>query len=297
MIEEFINEMERQGLSKSTLEGYVFDIAQFFKWLKSEKLDNQITKEVLNEYKIFLTSKYSENTVLRKIKSVIRYNKFLYHIGESSKIIEPNEVIRISKVKGAMKIMELNDLVKIRKIILEGQNKRDILLFHLLLATSCRVSELINLELDDIEIANPSEGSIVLKNLKSAESIVTNRKIAINEVLINIIKDYIEVRPVSETKKLLIGQKGPLTRDAINKLFRKYSMMANIKYTVSPNLIRRMGILYMTKLVESESIKMDEPTTIEHIRKRSDLKVKNEFEYLKTRYMNKWRVNNEQKPN
>ncbi|KGR90475.1 hypothetical protein CD30_11065 [Ureibacillus massiliensis 4400831 = CIP 108448 = CCUG 49529] len=273
MIEKFLCELKRQGLSKSTTEGYLFDIVQFYEWLKNKKLDNQITKEVLNEYIIFLTPKYSENTVLRKIKSVIRYNKFLYHTGESVKIIKPNEVIRISQGKGTKRIMELNDLVKIREVIIDGQNKRDILIFHLLFGTGCRVSELINIKLDDIEIVSSSEGYIEFKILKSPKGMPIS-KITINEVLINIIKDYLEVRPVSETNKLLLGQKGPLTRDAINKLFRKYSLMANIMYTVSPAMIRQMRILYMTEIAQSELNELAETRTTKFVGEiRSDIKV------------------------
>lgn len=313
MIEKFTYELERQGLSKDTIKGYSFDISQFYEWLKSKKLDNQLSKEVLIEYKIFLTYKYSRNTVLKKVKSVIRYNNYLYHIGESTIKIKPNEIITIKiepeiingkmKKNGTMKLMELNDLFRIREIILEGQNKRDILIFHLLLGTGCRTSELMNLELDDIKIVNPLTGFIGFKVSKSAIGPTSIKKIPITEALISFIKDYLQVRPVSLSNKLLIGQKGPLTRDAINKLFRKYSLMANIGYTVSPDMVRRMGILIMIKLAESKSLDLfnisamvGHSTAKNYISQWSDIKREIDLDSVKTKYFNLWWENNEQKP-
>lgn len=249
MIEKFISELQRRGLSKNTIVGYSFDINQFNVWLKSNKLDNSITKEILYEYIEFLTSKYSENTVYRKIKSIIRFNDFLYNFGESTVKVEIKQIYKRRKNIEVKRNLEINDLVRIRKVILESNNKRDILIFHILLGTGCRVSELINIEIDDIEIINPSQGFIKLKNFKTPR-FPTYSKIRINEALISMINDYLEVRPVNRSNKLLISQKGPFTRDAINKLFRKYSLMADIKYTFSPNMIRQFVILYTIKAIE-----------------------------------------------
>lgn len=307
MIDKFINELERQGLSKNTIKSYVFDIAQFYDWLKSKKLDPKITEEVLNEYTKFLHSEYSENTVLRKIKSVTRYNKFLYHIGESTLKIEPNEIIKIKTNNGTMRIMSFNDLDRLRQTILEGRNKRDILIFYLLYGTCCRISELINIELDDIKITDPSQGYIRFEISKGAKFPNTIREISITEPLIKMIKDYLEVRPIYQSNKLLIGQKGPMTRDAINKMFRKYSSIANINYTVSPQMIRRMGIFNLFVLAQNEPLelsyisKIARYTTESYTEKIfeslwSNLKENLELQSFGTRYINLGWENDGEKP-
>lgn len=246
MIKKFISELDKQGVSKSTIKGYSSDIAQFYEWLESKELSNQITKEVIYEYLQFLTNKYSEITALKKIKCVIKYNKFLYLNEQSSLKIELNEIIRIQKKKGDIKLLELNDLLKLREVILECNNKRDILIFHLIFEMGCRVSELINIKLDEIEITNSLQGSIQIQNNKSS-NIHTFFKVNLREDLIRYINDYLEIRPITQNKILLIGQKGPLTRDAINMLFRKYSEMANIECKISPGMIRRFRISYLIK--------------------------------------------------
>lgn len=307
MIEKFINELERQGLSKNTIKSYEFDIAQFCDWLKSKELDPKITEEVLTEYTIFLYSKYSENTVLRKIKSVTRYNKYLYHIEESPLVIEPNEIIKIKTNNRTMRMMSINEFDRLRQTILEGQNKRDILIFHLLYGTCCRISELINIELDDIEITDPSQGYIQFKILKSGKFPIPIRKISITEPLIKMIKDYLEFRPIYQSKKLLIGQKGPMTRDAINKMFRKYSSIANINYTVSPQMLRRMGIFNLLVLAQNEPFeisyisKIARYTTESYTEKIyeslcSNLKGNLELQSFETRYINLGWGNGGEKP-
>ncbi|TGV30826.1 integrase, partial [Mesorhizobium sp. M00.F.Ca.ET.186.01.1.1] len=74
---------------------------------------------------------------------------------------------------------------------------------------------------------------ILIRNGKGNKA----RKVNLNAAAVNALRDYLEVRPKG-TNKLLIGQRGPLTRLAINKILEKYSRKAQLEQKVSPHLCR-----------------------------------------------------------
>lgn len=254
MINEFLKELEKQGLSERTIMAYLYDVTQFQNWTnQKDSSEIKITKEILGEYLIYLLSIQSKSTCVRKIKSILRFNHFLYQIGKTDLRIEPKDTLHYKRLKSesTIKIVEDIDLKKFKKVIFECGNKRDILIFSLLLGTACRNSELINIKLDDISIKNSTEGYLLINNTKTLKKSY-KRKIVLSEFLIKSIEEYLKVRPIHESSKLLIGQKGPLSRIAINKLMEKYSMQANIGYNITPHMLRHYSILNMIDIANKE---------------------------------------------
>lgn len=96
---------------------------------------------------------------------------------------------------------------------------------------------MINIELDDINLTD--------RNCKNNYSYIDiragkgnkNRRIPLNSDVTKAIKDYMEVRPTVKDNKLLIGQRGALTRLAINKMLEGYCRDAHID-TVTPHMFR-----------------------------------------------------------
>ncbi|MEJ9371869.1 tyrosine-type recombinase/integrase, partial [Schinkia azotoformans] len=254
MINEFLKELEKQDLSERTIMAYLYDVTQFLNWTKEkDSSETKITKEILRDYLINLLITQSMSTSARKIKSIIRYNNFLYQMGKTDERIEPKETLYYvnQKKESRIKIVKDADLEEFRKVIFECGNKRDILIFSLLLGTACRNSELINIKMDDISIKNSKEGYLLINNTKTAKKSY-KRKIVLTEFLIKSIEDYLKVRPIHESNILLIGQKGPLSRIAINKLMEKYSRLANIGFNITPHMLRHYSILNMITIANKE---------------------------------------------
>jgi integrase/recombinase XerD len=138
-------------------------------------------------------------------------------------------------------------LYKLKRTIEADGNKRDIAIYYLLFGTGVRVSELVYLELDDIHLTERNGkknfSQVLIRNGKGNKS----REININNDVVKAIKEYIEVRPTTQSKKLLIGQRGAFTRLAVNKLLEKYSRQAQLDYVVTPHMARHTAFTMMIK--------------------------------------------------
>ncbi|MEI0738998.1 tyrosine-type recombinase/integrase [Paenibacillus sp. JTLBN-2024] len=135
-------------------------------------------------------------------------------------------------------MVEKQDLYRLKRTIEAEGNRRDILVYYLLFGTGVRCSELVGIELDDIHITERNGKNnysyIMIRNGKGSKV----RKVNLNSDVVNAIKEYWEVRQEVSSKKLLQGQRGTLTRLAINKLLEKYSKKAQLDYIVTPHMAR-----------------------------------------------------------
>jgi len=164
------------------------------------------------------------------------YN-FLYeehHIKENPTInIETHK--RETKLPNVLSIDEVN-------LLLQKPDRntriglRDAAFLELLYATGLRVTEIVSLSLNDI---NLNAGYLIAFGKGSRE-----RLIPIGEVSLNLIRTYLEKsRPALLGKKqshyLFPNRSGkPMTRQGFWKLLKKYSTAAGIKKNISPHTLR-----------------------------------------------------------
>ncbi len=236
---EFKAELIRQNLSENTVKNYVRAVQDFYLFLTEavgeEIPPGKITEIDLREYKSYLLNqkKQSPSTINSKLAGLIKYGDFLMAQG----VLNSNPAKAVDRVKvqnGQMapRTLAQNDLYRLRRTFHKGENPRDILIFELSYNTGVRVSELCNIELDDIEMSE-RKGTVVIREGRGLKY----RTIPLNSHARNAITAYIEVRPLTVNKKLLQGQRGPLRREAVFKIVRKYADLAGIK-DVSPHTLR-----------------------------------------------------------
>lgn len=244
MITCFIQELEREGKSPLTIQAYAKDIQQFSDWLFETigyKTD-AITETDLREYRQFLNllKKLKVTSINRKIKSVVRYQRFLYKQGICKEEVDLKKVLQRNNIEYDydVKVVEKQDLYRLKRTIEAEGNRRDILVYYLLFGTGVRCSELVSIDLDDIHITERNGKNnysyIMIRNGKGSKV----RKVNLNSEVVSAIKEYLVVRPSVSSNKLLQGQRGTLTRLAINKLLEKYSKKAQLEYIVTPHMAR-----------------------------------------------------------
>lgn len=147
-----------------------------------------------------------------------------------------------------VKVVEKQELYRFKRTIEAENNKRDIVIYYLLFGTGIRCSELVAIELDDFYLTERNGKNnyshVLIRNGKGSKS----RKVNLNAQTVSAIKDYLDVRPTSESNRLLIGQRGPLTRMAINKILEKYSKKAQLEERVNPHSARHT---FCSQLIKS----------------------------------------------
>jgi integrase/recombinase XerD len=234
-LDGFINYLvNEKGVSQNTLQSYQRDILQFNSYNHFLDNPNEITSEKILSYLSHLNKLgKSQSTITRALASV----RCFYHYLVFNNYVEINPTNGIKLEKNNRKLPEI--LTNKEVDILLNQPKhtdfkgyRDKAMLEILYATGIRVSELISLNISDI---NTELGMLKCHNNEK------ERIIPVYPVAIFAVTEYI-----NKAKSLMIinealfvnlnGQR--LTRQGFWKIVKHYSEQAGIKKTITPHTLR-----------------------------------------------------------
>ena len=245
IIDEFIENLKQRQASQNTLASYKRDLIQFNDYFETQgrKIFN-LTKEDMKEYVNHLIAEGKSNsTISRSAASV----KSLYRYLISKNLAEVNIATDIELPKVSRKEPMILTDSEIEKLLeqpdtsdLKGQ--RDKTMLEILYATGIRVTELISLRIDDVNLTN---GFIKVKKKNS------ERHIPLGKLALKCLKEYMEnVRPLlirsEEEKTLFINTNGQkMTRQGYWKILKQYKEQAKIDKDITPHTIRHSFAVHM----------------------------------------------------
>lgn len=250
-LDYIINEKQ---FSIHTEVNYEIDLFKFEEYLKKENKDYlNLDYKDISDYIIYLRkSNYESSTVNRNISTLRSFYNFLIN----DEIIEKNPLSLIKNLKNEKKLpnyFQYKEFVSVYESIKEETplNIRNKLILELLFATGLRVSELVNIEIDNIYLP---EKQIKVLGKGDKERIVyygLHAKMALNNYLKN-------SRPMllknKDSKYLLINNTGSkLTDRGVRKIINQIIKNAGIKTKISPHTFRHSFATIM--LNEGASIK------------------------------------------
>ena len=159
-----------KNFSKHTVTAYSSDILSFLIWLDERSVE-EVNYNLIREYLLYIQQfNYSKTTTARKIASLRTFYRFLYR----EKVIEANPALGIHAPKKGKPLPEFLTEQEIEKIFNgikidtpAGYRNRAIL--ELLYATGMRISELSNLNFENL---NLEENEIKVFGKGSKERIV-----------------------------------------------------------------------------------------------------------------------------
>ena len=231
---EYINYLRvNRNYSDYTLLNYENDIKEFFLFLNSEGLDYldityQDLRGLLEEYK---NKKYKSTSIRRKISSLKGFYKYLVRNNK----ININPFIYVTLPKKEKKLPKFLNTNEMDELFISVDfddflSIRNRLIIELLYATGIRVSELVNIKLNDI-----TDDSIKILGKGDKERIVF-----FNDVCKKYLDKYLIKRnEISKCDYLIINHNGKnittrMIRIIINDLIKQTSIMKH----VSPHVIR-----------------------------------------------------------
>lgn len=231
--------LDTKGVSKNTFESYTRDIGQFIHYLEVCGYDSleSVDNTVVNGYIDYcIKSGRSNSTITRITASVRCYFQFL----NKENIILSNPMKGIKTVKAEKKLPEILtgkeiDLLLAQPDVTDAKGCRDKAMFELLYATGIRVSELIGLNINDI---NFEIGVIRCSSAKN-ERVIPLYANALKSVE-NYIKNvrYYSVIDTDE-QSLFVNMNGQrLTRQGFWKIIKQYAKQAGIKKDITPHTLR-----------------------------------------------------------
>jgi integrase/recombinase XerD len=238
-----------QGLAKNTVDAYSRDLAQFAEFLAARDISFWNDTET-PDFRSYLSSMrrkgLSARSIARHVVTLRRFYAFLQNEG----VIGNNPMPSFDPMAGARKLPQTLSADDIGKLIaqpnpLEPLGIRDRAMLELLYATGLRVTELVSLEMRQIDLQG---NFLTVKGKGSKMRAVPFGKWA-REKLLSYIND---TRPRLLKGKpsafVFVNRSGRhLTRQGFWKLIRGYALAAGIEKRVTPHTLRHS---FATHLLE-----------------------------------------------
>ena len=219
-----------KGNSDNTIKSYNIDLKNFFDYL--EKNIKEVNTEDIYEYIEYLKGKYVYNTVIRKVSCIKSLFKFCY----MEKLIDKDPSNKIKNLNKEKRLPEILTLEEIKKIINSfdhtPENRRNQMICKMLIATGARISEILNLEIKNVENTDFEFVKVFGKGSKY-------RYIPIYPELENELKEYINVyrsQLKSSVGSFLLFP--GIRRENFWKVLNKHALNVGIEKKIHPNLFR-----------------------------------------------------------
>ncbi|MCX8130191.1 MAG: site-specific tyrosine recombinase XerD [Clostridia bacterium] len=240
LVEKFINFLERdKRLSLNTLQSYRRDIEQYITYLQEINLHNitNTNKTTVIAYLLHLQKKgRATSTISRNLASIRSFYQYI----SKNKIIDQDPTLELESPKVEKKLPQILSTQEVELLLEQPKctdlkGFRDKAMLELLYATGIRVSELISLNLLDINL----EIGFIKCNKGSRE-----RMIPIGSIAINAIQEYLNksrglLIQSSEEKALFVNINGKrLTRQGFWKIIKQYKNQAKINKDITPHTLR-----------------------------------------------------------
>ena len=228
----------QKGLSQNTVDSYKSDLTKLSNYLQNQDL----SKTNIDNFFIDMSEfNYSTSTKKRMHSSV---KNFLKYINEN----EDYESIDISdiKLKSSKKLPEVLSITDIENMInfynhetyLDSRNRTVI---DVLYSTGCRVSELCDINISDIDL---DEKYLKLKGKGSKQRIVP-----IGSMLYKNLMQYLNVRETFLQNRgeplFLSKSKNKLDRTAVFRIIKKTAKNISLQTDVHPHTLRHSAATHM----------------------------------------------------
>ena len=142
-------ELER-GLSQNTILAYQSDLIAFFDYLGNDVILDELKRKDFSQYTKYLArNEINPSTITRKIASIKGFFRYLCF----KRIIKINPSISITPPKLPKRLPKVLTISELDKILKEKMLLEDFAIVELLYSAGIRVSELTELELKNLDLA------------------------------------------------------------------------------------------------------------------------------------------------
>ncbi len=243
IIDDFSSYLElEKNYSANTIESYKRDIRYFLDYVNKEIIN--INKKDIETYINDNLDKYNESSLNRIIASIRGFFKYLSLYRGYVNISEDIECLK--RKKRLPKYLSVEEVDKLLDIDLKTPfDYRNKAILELLYATGLRASELINLDLQNIDLANMV---VNVYGKGSKERIVPLSKISVNylDIYINNYRQLLFVKGNDPKDILFLNNHGKrMTRQGLYKMIGKIAKEKNIDKTITPHVLRHSFATHM----------------------------------------------------
>ncbi|MFC4712383.1 site-specific tyrosine recombinase XerD [Planococcus dechangensis] len=243
--------VERQ-LAENTLVSYTRDLKAYLQFMEEVEQLPSVGKiervHILNYLRHLQETARNSRTVARHISSIRSFHQFL--IREKRSDTDPTVHLEMpqmdKKLPNVLSIEEVDALLESPDTS-KASGLRDRAMLELLYASGMRVSECINLDIEDVHL---TMGFVRCTGKGGKERIIPLGRAALEANRQYIESGRLEMRKPSEkTDALFINQRGKrLTRQGFWKLLKQHTQKAGIQKELTPHTLRHS---FATHLIEN----------------------------------------------
>jgi len=262
LVTDFLEYLEiEKGRSKKTVRNYDFYLRRFLGW-SSVTTPTKITAPVVKQYRLWLNRGVvgRENATIKKSTQnyhLIALRSFLKYLAKQDiDSLAPEKIELAKQSMRSVEFLEEDELVRLLDAPFRGKKEkgmglvqlRDKAILEMLFSTGLRVSELANLNIDQV-------------NMKRDEFTVRGKGDKVRVVFVSEearmwLKKYLDKRTDTypyifiSNDKAMKGRKmiGPLTPRSIERIVARYAKEAGITKRITPHVLRHT---YATTLLRN----------------------------------------------
>lgn len=226
ILDDFKNYMIKNQKSQNTIKNYVSHIKEYMIWFQDTygKGFKNLYRENILDYKSYLVNvkKYrgknlNAKTINAKLSSIGLFNKFLIEEKiQEDIVVKDDDMIKIQTNYANPAEINKSDVENFRQRILEAGDKRLYAIVTLLSYAGLRISEALNIKLDDLSL---EAKELIIRKGKGEKQ----RVVYLNSKIVNAIKEYLKVRNSASEYLFSSRESDRVDRSVINKQFKKYS--------------------------------------------------------------------------
>jgi len=240
MIEDYLIDLEIRNYSLNTIKTYKSILDNFHRFLRDEENSD---KNILGSFKRYIRylkreKKVSQNYIY--LVTIVVKKFFEFH-----KMDHLKDVKTPKRVKSLPKSLNEDEVKRLIRAVDADTRKRkftrtrDKLILSLLYSSGLRVSELVSLNVNDIDL---KERTIRIRGKGNKDRIVL-----FDQKTKKLIKDYLRER-TQESEYLFLNRFGkPLTPRYIQIAIKNYAIKAGIKKKVTPHILRHSFATHLLK--------------------------------------------------
>ncbi len=241
-----------RSMQPNTISSYVSDVEVYLMYLEDTLLiddPNLITEDSVTKFLLSLKKKkFSTTSISRYLSSIKSFHKFLSKDGLTKK----NVTLQISSPKIDKKLPVVLTIEEVSKLLdsIKGDKPLDLrneAMFELIYACGFRVSELVNLKINNLHLTSKMI-QVIGKGAKE-------RLVPVNDYAIKVLRKYLlEARPLllkdaKDSGFIFLNNNGQvLSRVGFFKLLKNLAKQAGIEKEISPHTLRHS---YATHLLEA----------------------------------------------
>jgi integrase/recombinase XerD len=250
LIQGFRLSCQTEGKSLKTIDWYDSFLKRFWQFLKQRGFPTRIDKIekshicqfILHLQKEARTPRTNRSLSGATVQGYVRTLKAFFTWAEREEYISTNHMVKIPIPKAESKVVNTFSDKQIESLFnmclfSNGNSIRNMVILLILLDCGLRVSELVGIEMDDIDL---NEAIIKIRKAKGSKE----RYVPIGDVAQRFLWKYINTsrpKPITpHITNLLLNDKGmPLTKNGVQQMLRRYGKKAGITSTrCSPHTCR-----------------------------------------------------------